>query len=418
MNLRRNLKISKILQAWRSKITVLREEISQIWKKSKQDLIFTQATALAYTTLVSLLPILAIAFFLFHAFGGFEILLEKMEPFIEDNLAPSFSNQISSYLEGFINSVHAGTVGIVGLFAFIFTSISTLATIEKTFNLIWGSHKQRSLTRRMTTYWSLLTLAPLLMALSILMSSKVLSSLQYDKNFFSQTAVLLLHVIPYLSMSALFSSLYMFLPSVTVDRRDAIKAGVFTGIIFELAKVVYAIYATHAIKNNAVYGSLIIIPVFLVWLYVVWVIILFGAELCCFLQFKRLGIGYQFGVEDRLNPFIAVDIIEALGAHQQEPSGGLNLAGLIVQLKLPMRDIIRHVDFLEEEGIVVRSEGTFMTGGRFYLTLPKDQIQISEIFEHIESVRYTPQSERAIEAHSLFKDVWKNFSTSKSKKNW
>src|ERR1700677_2631098 len=109
---------------------MLRDDVSQIWNKSKQDLIFTQATALAYTTLVSLVPVLAVAFFLFHAFGGFENLLERLEPFIEENLAPSFSNQISSYLEGFINNVHAGAVGIFGLIGFIFTSISTLATIE------------------------------------------------------------------------------------------------------------------------------------------------------------------------------------------------------------------------------------------------------------------------------------------------
>src|ERR1700679_4138554 len=126
----------------------LRDDISQVWAKSKQDLILTQATALAYTTLVSLVPVLAVAFFLFHAFGGFETLLERLEPFIEENLAPSFSNVISNYLEGFINNVHAGAVGAFGLIGFIFTSISTLATIEKTFNIIWGASKNRNFTHR------------------------------------------------------------------------------------------------------------------------------------------------------------------------------------------------------------------------------------------------------------------------------
>jgi len=385
---------------------MLRDDISQVWNKSKQDLIFTQATALAYTTLVSLVPILAVAFFLFHAFGGFETLLERLEPFIEENLAPSFSNQISSYLEGFINNVHAGAVGVFGIIGFIFTSISTLATIEKTFNLIWGASRHRSFSRRITTYWSLLTVSPLFLAISMVMSSRFLVWLKQDQSIVSQILVFSFQIVPYMAMGLLFSGLYFFLPNVIVDKRDALKAGFFTSIIFELAKLGYAVYANHAIANNAVYGSLVIIPVFLVWLYVIWLIILFGAELCCFLQFKRLGITYRFGVEDRLNPFVVVDIIETLGRHQTKPKGGLNMAGLIENLKLPMRDLMRHLDYLESEGMVVRSEGNFLTGGRFYLTLPSGNVDISKVFTQVESRRYVPRTERAVSAHNLFRRVW------------
>jgi len=385
---------------------MLRDDIGQIWNKSKQDLIFTQATALAYTTLVSLVPVLAVAFFLFHAFGGFETLLERIEPFIEENLAPSFSNEISSYLEGFINNVHAGAVGMFGLIGFIFTSISTLATIEKTFNLIWGASKHRGLSRRITTYWSLLTVTPLFVAVSILVSSKVLIWLKQDQSVVSQILVIGFQIVPYLAMGLLFSCLYFFLPNVIVDKRDALKAGFFTSVIFEIAKVLYAVYATRAIAHNAVYGSLVIIPVFLVWLYVIWLIILFGAELCCFLQFKRLGIVYRFGVEDRLNPFVVVDIIEALGKHQEKPKGGLTMAGLIEVLKLPMRDLMRHMDYLEAEGMVVHSEGNFLVGGRFFLTLPKENVDIAKVFATVESRRYVPRSERAVAAHNRFRRVW------------
>ena len=385
---------------------MLRHDVQQLWQKSKQDLIFTQATALAYTSLVSLVPILAVAFFLFHAFGGFENLLERLEPFIEENLAPSFSNQISSYLEGFINNVHAGAVGTFGLIGFMFTSISTLATIEKTFNMIWGSSKHRGFARRITTYWSLLTIAPLMIAVSIFMSSKIMIWLKADSGMISKYLLFTFQFVPYFAMGLLFSSLYMFLPNVIVDKRDALKAGFLTSVVFEVAKFVYAMYATHAISTNAVYGSLVVIPVFLVWLYVIWLIILFGAELCCYMQFKRLGISYKFGVEDRLNPFVVVDIVEALGDHQQSPKGGLTMAGLIEIMKLPMRDLMRHLDFLESEGILVQSEGNFLTGGRFYLTLPRENVQISKIFSSVEARRYVPRSERAVAAHNRFRRVW------------
>jgi membrane protein len=384
----------------------LRDDVSQVWAKSKQDLIFTQATALAYTTLVSLVPVLAVGFFIFHAFGGFETLLERLEPFIEENLAPSFGNVISNYLEGFINNVHAGAVGTFGLIGFIFTSISTLATIEKTFNIIWGASKNRNFTHRMTTYWSLLTIGPLLIAISLFMSSQVLVWLKHDQGTMGKVLMICFQIVPYIATGLLFSALYMFLPNVNVEKADALKAGFFTSIVFELAKVIYAAYATHAFAHSAVYGSLVVIPIFLLWLYVIWLVILFGAELCCFLQFKRLGIVYRFGVEDRLNPFLVVDIIEALGDNQVHPRGGLTMADLIATLKLPMRDLMRHIDFLEVEGIVVHSEGTFLVGGRYYLTLPKQNVQIAKIFSQVESRRYVPRSERAVSAHNRLRRVW------------
>src|SRR4051794_16808318 len=110
---------------------ITRQDVREIWKKSKQDQVLTQATALAYTSIISLVPVLAVAFFLFSAVGGFESLYDKLQPFIEENLAPAFSSQISSYLDTFLSNIHAKTIGILGVVGFIFTSISTLATIER-----------------------------------------------------------------------------------------------------------------------------------------------------------------------------------------------------------------------------------------------------------------------------------------------
>jgi membrane protein len=254
----------------------------------------------------------------------------------------------------------------------------------------------------------------LLIALSLLMSSTVLVWLKQDQGTMGQILMIAYKIVPYIAMGLLFSALYMFLPNVNVEKADALKAGFFTSIVFELAKIIYATYAVHAFAHSAVYGSLVVIPIFLVWLYVVWLVILFGAELCCFLQFKRLGIVYRFGVEDRLNPFLVLDIIEALGDNQVHPKGGLTLAGLIATLKMPMRDLMRHIDFLEYEGIVVHSEGTFLVGGRYYLTLPKENIQISKIFSDVESRRYVPRSERAVAAHNRLRRVWTSLGKTES----
>ncbi|MDZ4675872.1 MAG: YihY family inner membrane protein [Oligoflexia bacterium] len=380
--------------------------IKQFWKKSQQDLIFTQATALAYTTLLSLVPVLAVAFFLFKAFGGFESLQAKLLPLIEQNLAPSFSDQISNYLTQFLTNVHAGAIGVFGIIGFIITSISTLATIEKTFNLIWGVKDARSLGKRITTYWSLLTIGPMLLAVSIGMSSKALVWLEDDSGAISQVLLWGAALTPYLISGLLFSGLFLFMPNVSVNKWDALKAGGITGLVFELAKLLYASYAANAIAKNSVYGSLAIFPIFLIWLYVVWLIVLFGAELCCYFQFRRHHIPYRFNLEDRLNPFVIVDILEELARTQEEPRGGLAINDMLRSMKIPMRELMPHVDFLEQGGWIIRSSVGFLNQWRFHLAVPKARVTMSKVLASLEGHRYVPRSEQGIAVHKKLKDLW------------
>jgi membrane protein len=382
--------------------------LKQFWKKSQQDLIFTQATALAYTTLLSLVPVLAVAFFLFKAFGGFESLQAKLQPLIEQNLAPAFSDQISTYLNQFIGNVHAGTIGALGIIGFIFTSISTLATIEKTFNLIWGIREARSVAKRVTTYWSLLTIGPLLLGISLGLSSKALIWLKDDNGAISHVLVWSAALTPYLVSGLLFAGLYLFMPNVSVDKGDALKAGAITGLVFELAKLLYASYATHVISKSSIYGSLAIFPIFLLWLYVIWLIVLFGAELCCYFQFRRHHIPYRFNLEERLNPFVIVDILEELARSQEEPKGGLSINDMLRSMKIPMRELMPHLDFLEQEGWIIRSNSGFLNQTKFHLGVPKERISMSRVLGSLESHRYVPRSERGMSVHKKLKDLWQD----------
>jgi membrane protein len=384
-----------------------RQEAQQLWKKVRTDLIFTQATALAFTTVSSIVPILAVAFFLFNAFGGIENLMDKIEPLINENLAPAFSQQISEYLDKFLSNTHAGTVGFLGVLGFVVTSISTLATIENTFNYIWGASKPRSWARRVPTYWSLLTIGPLLLGASFALSSKAMLWLKNDNGALSHFLVWSFAILPYLSSCMLFTALYIFIPNVTVNRRDALKAGAITGVVFELAKLIYAVYATNAIGKNAIYGSLVIIPLFLLWLYVVWLIVLIGAELCLYFQYKRVGIPYKFDSEERLNPFIITDIIEVLGAVELGTKAGLTLHGLLLKLRVPTKELSDHLDFLLEQEIIVCSGGDFINSRKkYYLVVPKEQVNLSLIIQHLEPHRYLPQSARGLSINEKIKSIW------------
>lgn len=385
---------------------ISRADIQQLWKKGQRDLIFTQATGLAFTTVSSLVPILAVAFFLFKSFGGLESLIDQIESFIDENLAPSFSQQISVYLDKFVDNSHAGAVGVLGLLGFMFTSIMTLVTIENTFNYIWGIQQNRSWSKRVTSYWSLLTIGPLLLGVSFALSSKAITWLRNDNGFISHVLVWGYALVPYLMSGLLFTGLFIFMPNATVDRRDALKAGALTGFVFEIAKLIYAAYASYAIAHNSVYGSLAIVPLFLLWLYVIWLIVLFGAELCFYFQYQRLGIPYQFSDGERLNLFLINDIIEELGQPTDGPQGGLTILELLGKLKVPPDELMEHIHFLEEGEWVLSRPESGKKKKKIYLVVPKEKIDFRKVSELLETHRYAPRSERGKQINEQLKKLW------------
>lgn len=378
------------------------KELKEFWKKSQNDLIFTQATALAYTTLVSLVPLCAVAFFLFKSFGGFENLQSQLEPLMQANLAPAFGDKITTYINEIVSKVHAGAVGTVGLIGFIVTTVLTISTIEKSFNLIWGVKKSRPLSRRITTYWTLLSIGPVLMTLSIMFGTKAFLWLKNDNGLIANGLVILFSLIPYIASGILFSAVFFFIPNTQVHFKDAFKAGALTGIVFELAKLVYARYAVKTVSQDALYGSLVVIPVFLLWLYVVWLILLFGAELCCYFQFKRLKIKYKFNWEERLTPFAIVDILELLVNAAKTKSGGMKVDELLGQLQMPFHELSSHLDFLISEGIIVRSQR------KYHLAVAESEIKLSEIFDSLDAHRYIPKGHLSLSVHQKVKQLWKS----------
>ncbi len=374
-----------------------KKEIKEFWRKSEHDLVFTQATALSYTTLISMVPLLAVAFFLFKSFGGFDIVIKDLGPIIENNLAPSFSDKISVYLDEIINKFNAGAIGIVGAIGFIVTTITTLTTIEKTFNVIWGVRKPRRLGKRITTYWTLMTIGPLLLGVSFMFSAKALAWLKTDPGFLASVAVLVFTVVPYFTSGLLFSALFLFIPNLYVHYKDALKAGMITGVVFELAKLIYAIYAKQTISKDALYGALIVVPVFLIWIYVVWLIVLFGAELCCYFQFKRLKLNYKFNWEERLSSFAIADILETLSS----TDGGLTPEEMQSKLQIPFYELTAHLHFLEQQGQLIHAKR------RYYRTHPHSAIDMDQIATQLDTHRYVPKGNLGQQIYAKTKSLWK-----------
>lgn len=239
-----------------------------------------RSTALAYTTLLSLVPLLTVTFALFKAFGGLDRTMKPVQDFILSNLSTGAGTTVVEYLNQFIENYRSGTVGLIGFILLVLSLISVLTSIERSFNDIWGIPKSRSFIKRFTAYWSLITIGPVLLGLSLTITGMLQSNRLVTQILsLSGYQQFLIAKIPWLTTWALFTVLYLVMPNTNVRIRSALIGGVIGGTLWEIAKIGYTVYAAKVVTYSAVYGSLGIIPIFLVWIYYTWLVVLIGAQL-------------------------------------------------------------------------------------------------------------------------------------------
>lgn len=234
------------------------------------------ASALAFITLLALVPLLSVIVSLISIFPIFTKFIDLARHYIMTNFVPASSNIIEYYLENFTQQATSlPKIGIV--FLFITTGI-LLITIEHTFNEIWQVTNNRNKYTSWLVYWLVLLLAPLLIGLSVF-----LSSFLFSLSWFSGTTTVLgintslVACVPILINTMIFSVIYTVIPRYSVKWRDGISGGFVTAILFEISKIGFAFYIKQFPHYEFIYGTLAAIPIFLIWIYIAWLIILYGA---------------------------------------------------------------------------------------------------------------------------------------------
>ena len=250
--------------------------LRDLWRHIGKAQLFTVASSLAYTTILSMIPLMAVSFAVFKAFGGMEKIYDTIEPLILDNLAEGASDQAIAAIHGFIDNAHTNVVGIGGMIGLIFTSMSMLSSIEKAINRVWDRPVTRSLFHRLSSYWMFITFGPLLLAVGAGFAS-------------TKDQSVAAHLVPngfaiFLSTVAIFTCVYKWVPSCSVRWVYALLSGSVTAAFWNLARIAYAAYVSRTVSYSKIYGSLSAVPILLLWIYIIWVIVLVGAALTSALQ--------------------------------------------------------------------------------------------------------------------------------------
>lgn len=282
--------ISKTLQS----INWIFKLIGQAAYRFYWDDCFSRAAALAYTTLLSLVPVTGLSISVFSIFGirgeqvGFALksFLSQLLPSVENVLIEHMHKEVLYYLETLGRSATA--LNTLSLAFLVFIGIALLNTVESALNAIWRVSSATSIVGKITNFWAVITLGPALLALSIYWNTRVYQTLSHEEAlspfFTSQIFTVVEFFIPVAVSAVALGLLFYRLPAAVVRLKDAAFGAFIASILFEFAKRGFAYYLTASSNNGStfystLYASLALIPLFLFWLYITWVIILFGAEL-------------------------------------------------------------------------------------------------------------------------------------------
>lgn len=242
------------------------------------------AAELTVTSLLAMVPMTTVVFGLLVFIPGFEQTLEKLQANFFEYFVPATGSTIRQYINEFV--AKANDLSVWGVIALFITALMMMRTIDTSFNKIWQSSAKKSIAKTFLIYWAVLTLGPILLGVGLLLSAyfsslSLISDLgQYAKNF---TIVL-----PFVLALTAFSLVFFVVPNRSIKPLHALFAGLLTAMLFELAKWLFAIFVSRFSTYQLIFGAISVMPLFLIWVYLSWAIVLLGAQFCYSLESFKL----------------------------------------------------------------------------------------------------------------------------------
>lgn len=318
-----------------------------------------RAMGLVYTTLLSLVPLLAISFSVLKAFG----VSDQIRPMLKGFLEPLGEKgvEITARITGFIENINVGVLGSVGLAMLLYTSVSLMQKIEESFNYIWHVSHARSFGERFTRYVSALLVGPLLVfsALGLTAaatnSALVQAAMQYPVISWLMTQAG--QLLPYVLVILAFAFFYSFMPNTKVRLWPALGGAVVGGIVWQTAGWAFAQFAAGSTRYSAIYSGFAILLIFMLWLYLSWVILLFGASVAFYLQHPEYVVkkGGEPRLSNRLRERLALVLMSLIGRRHLEGQPSWTADALAQALRMPMRVIDGVLEALHAGGLLART---------------------------------------------------------------
>lgn len=315
------------------------------------------ASSLTFATILAIVPFFALAFALLKGLG----VQNRLEPIILGQVTAG-SHETVTRIISFINNTNMGSLGAIGLTVLILTVLSLLFSVEDAFNTIWGVREDRSLARKFSDYLSVMTSAPLLMLVAIslttFLENQAIVRWLMEREYVGEVLLSVLQFIPYISVWVALTLLYLFIPNTRVRLQSAVIGGILAGTVWQIAQWCYLTFQIGVGRYNAIYGTLALLPIFMIWLYTSWIIVLFGVEVVYAHQNRKTlrlechgkTLSHASRLELALTLLVECAVSFRLGTH-------LSAEQMAEKFALPLRQVQQMLDELEQSGLLGRRAG-------------------------------------------------------------
>ena len=337
-----------------------------------RDIISGQLTlrsmSLVYTTLLSVVPLVAFSFSVLKGLGVHRDLESRLYTILEP--LGDKGIEITDRLMTLVNNVNGSVLGSIGLAFFIYTAISMVQKIEESFNYVWYVSKPRSFSRRFTEYMLILLLGPVAVAIALgaLASLQNEAIVQWAANnavlgpVFSATSKLT----PFLVVTAVFTALYKYMPNTEVRFRSALVGGLAGGFLWAALGMIFAAFVANSARTQAIYASFAIAVITLLWLYLNWLILLIGSQLAFYFQnpaYMRIG-RREPRLSNAMRERLALNIMLIVGTAFRDSNKSVNQRALSEELRIPSITVTPIIMALANKGLLTTLENDDLLPGR------------------------------------------------------
>lgn len=369
-----------------------------------EGMITLRAMGLVYTTLLALVPLIAVSFSVLKGFG----VHNQIEPMLLNLFQPLGEKgaEVSSKIIEFVDNTRAGVLGTLGLALLMFTVVSLLQKIERAFNFTWRVTYNRPISQRFSDYITVVLVGPVLLfsALGVTASVSSISLIQEAMDIESIGFIvnLLGYLIPYFLVICAFTFIYVFVPNTKVKIKSAFVGGIVAGILWETASWAFAAFVVNSAKYAAIYSAFATLIIFIIWLYVNWLILLIGSSIAFYHQqpaHRHLG-SRTVRLSNRQREVLALNIMSLIGRnfHQHQPAWTAEALAMHMGVSLEVCDLI--IDRLVKAGLLAETSGSPET---YLPACDLDTITLNEI---IMSARRSKEgADFSFETISLESDV-------------
>ncbi|WP_038002330.1 YihY/virulence factor BrkB family protein [Syntrophorhabdus aromaticivorans] len=336
-------------------------------RKFLRDNCALRASALTYYTLLSIVPVFAMAFGIAKGFGLQEAIERRILEMAEQASWPEeIVLRILTFSDSMLDNTKGGIIAGAGFVLLCWTVVNILGRVEGSFNHIWEIRKPRTLVRKFSDYIAIVVVTPVLLIISssvaVVVTGKMGVILHHIKllGILGPAIFFALRLLPYVTISVMLVLNYIVMPNTRVPLRSAIAAGIITGIIYQLVQVIYIKFQIGTVHYGAIYGSFAVLPLFVVWVQVSWMIVLLGAEIAVAHEsHETYGFGLDFTtLSIKSKKLLVVKVFHLIAKRFSAGESAIGPRRIACTLEIPVHLVRRILNDLTSAGLVVETTKT------------------------------------------------------------